>query len=482
MLERMEEAWSEFTALGAPKYRLTFVRKGESKTEAVNAGKFIDSLKKETRIAIESIKDKTAKKTVGNEYLFTPAEIMALWEHVYEENQAGWNVFITPIDPVRHYILLDDIKEHSLNSLKESGFCPSVILESSRDNYQAVVITTKESSPEAETTYGNKLMRVLNERFDGDRRISGGQHAFRLAGFDNTKPGRSRATVRLVESSDGPVLCCVTQAIMDHIRDTEPVLNYVANINKGDATDADIERAEKDWKFYYGVKYGNAVAMAKEKGADVTQVDRSSLDFRVVLALLSVGNLPAAIIVALQKLSPDIAKRHPATHRYASNCVNAAMSRLNKDLAGKVGEATEEKVLAVQKAWPHVFGSMVSSTTKKIGHSPETFQELSSVDYRTSLSLLARGHSPDAIVKAMMNLRTGGQDYRSTDLYIRNTVLSGVRFRERAGRQTPGERTGGNQQTILSPSEGRTVINSGMNLTSGANNPTRHLEYGTQER
>jgi hypothetical protein len=102
------------------------------------------------------------------------------WLHL--KNGAGRNIYIRPAGE-HGLTLLDDIGWRTVARLKEEGFEPAVLVETSPGNFQAWLhhgcILPKDLSTLA--------ARVLARRFSGNRAFADWRHYGRLAGFTNRK-------------------------------------------------------------------------------------------------------------------------------------------------------------------------------------------------------------------------------------------------------------------------------------------------------
>ena len=89
--------------------------------------------------------------------------------------------------------------------MKEAGFNPAVIVETSPGNYQAWLKHSKRLSKEVSTA----AARALAEKFGGDHGAADWRHFGRLAGFTNRKVKYLDAStglypfVRLIEAGGG---------------------------------------------------------------------------------------------------------------------------------------------------------------------------------------------------------------------------------------------------------------------------------------
>ncbi len=98
------------------------------------------------------------------------------------QNRAGRNIYIRPRG--EHDLnMVDDLTKDAVSAMKEAGFNPALIVETSPGNYQAWVKHPERLSKEVSTA----AARALAEKFGGDRGAADWRHFGRLAGFTNRK-------------------------------------------------------------------------------------------------------------------------------------------------------------------------------------------------------------------------------------------------------------------------------------------------------
>jgi hypothetical protein len=98
------------------------------------------------------------------------------------KNGRGRNIYIRPSGEHR-LTLIDDIGWHTVGRLKEEGFDPAIIVETSPGNFQ-VWLNHGEVLPKEFSTLA---ARLLARRFLGDPASADWRHYGRLAGFTNRK-------------------------------------------------------------------------------------------------------------------------------------------------------------------------------------------------------------------------------------------------------------------------------------------------------
>lgn len=98
------------------------------------------------------------------------------------QNREGRNIYIRP-KREHDLSMVDDLTEDAVSAMKQAGFNPAVIVETSPGNYQAWLKHSERLTKEASTA----AARALAERFGGDRGAADWRHFGRLAGFSNRK-------------------------------------------------------------------------------------------------------------------------------------------------------------------------------------------------------------------------------------------------------------------------------------------------------
>lgn len=98
------------------------------------------------------------------------------------QNSQGRNIYVRPKG--EHPLsMVDDLTAEAIQQMKQQGFEPCVVVETSPGNFQAWLNHGK-VLPKAESTLA---ARLLAERFGGDQGAADWRHFGRLAGFTNRK-------------------------------------------------------------------------------------------------------------------------------------------------------------------------------------------------------------------------------------------------------------------------------------------------------
>ena len=124
---------------------------------------------------------------VGNEAVMLPrvwdAEtLLRSVPWLRHQNRDGRNIYIRPRGE-HNLSLVDDLSRDGVLAMKQAGFAPAAIIETSPGNFQAWVKHPEQLTKEL----GTAAARRLAERFGGDPGAADWRHFGRLGGFTNRK-------------------------------------------------------------------------------------------------------------------------------------------------------------------------------------------------------------------------------------------------------------------------------------------------------
>ena len=294
-------AWAQqHDALDAPAYRLTLMSRVEGLPTYV-MGK--------------------GKGPGGTERTYTATEVARLIPYLSRENMLGRDVYITPMDPANHYIVVDDMTPETGAAFDAAGYRPALVQESSPGNQQAILRAPRLDTP-GEQTAANLVVVGLNQRY-GDASFSGVIHPFRMAGFANKKPGRNSAFTRIVRAAGG--ICAKTVELLAEAR-----ARIQASRGRRLAAESAQERpvAPRVLPAPQGVADARHDALrARELRFAASRgwaVNESAIDYRVARAMLAEGIEADEVAGALLRRSPAIEERHRDVSRYIDRTIAAA--------------------------------------------------------------------------------------------------------------------------------------------------------------
>jgi hypothetical protein len=98
------------------------------------------------------------------------------------QNSQGRNIYIRPKGE-HHLSMIDDLPATAIDRMKAEGFTPTLVVETSPNNFQAW-LNHGEVLPQRLSTLA---ARTLAEKFGGDKGAADWRHFGRLAGFTNRK-------------------------------------------------------------------------------------------------------------------------------------------------------------------------------------------------------------------------------------------------------------------------------------------------------
>jgi hypothetical protein len=132
----------------------------------------------------------------------TAVQVEAMNPWLRRENALGADIYIRPKGS-RGLVLLDDLKPEAVNRMKQEGYGPALVVETSASNYQAWVRVSPDPIPKQEAT---RAAQSLARTYGGDPASADWRHFGRLAGFTNQKPERAvegRAPFVLLREAKG---------------------------------------------------------------------------------------------------------------------------------------------------------------------------------------------------------------------------------------------------------------------------------------
>ena len=290
------QAWSvQSRALGSPHYRLTLKSRRDD-LPSFNVGK--------------------GRGAEGAEQFYTASDVSGMIPYLSAQNLKGRDIYLTPIDPKHHYLVVDDMTPDTLDAMTSKGWQPALVQESSQGNRQAILKVPRVDGPH-EQSVANALVVSLNREY-GDPNFSGAIHPFRMAGFANKKPGRDNAFTRIISAAG--VICEKAKSALAGIRAAfkpAPLPRIDDRPDRGliirpPASGGAFSRA-REMIFGLAVKNG-------------WTVDESRLDFNAARLLTADGMSVDEVAAGILEESPRLTERHRDPHGYAMRTAqNAAL-------------------------------------------------------------------------------------------------------------------------------------------------------------
>jgi len=325
-----QREWAkQSNALGAPYYRVTLTARRDG-LSTFNYGK--------------------GKGESGEEKLYTAADVRELIPYLARQNKAGYDIYITPMSPGWHYMVLDDTTAERLASLIiEHGVSHCLVQESSPGNLQAVFRVSKDMEGKDEQSLANRIVVWLNQGW-GDPKFSGVIHPFRMAGFANAKQkyeaaNGSRPLVRLVDYCNRP--CKVLGGRLDMLRREakaaagvvmKPTTSRSQPTPTQAAHPASRHAPDRDPATQFATELRQVRALVISLG---WQPDPSAMDYRAALAMLEGGWSADEVREGMLGASPGLAERHKSIVDYVERTVAAALVKARSGVAEDSGSSDD---------------------------------------------------------------------------------------------------------------------------------------------
>ncbi|WP_084637945.1 relaxase/mobilization nuclease domain-containing protein [Paracoccus sp. J55] len=317
-IEAKRRAWDhQHGALQAPAYRLTLMSRVEG-LASFNVGK--------------------DRGPDGTEKTYDADEVRALIPYLSAHNSRGRDIYLTPMDPANHYMVVDDMTPRALDDFLAAGYRPALVQESSAGNRQAVLKVPKELGRD-EQKAANAVVVDLNRRF-GDPNFSGVIHPFRMAGFSNKKPGRSNAFTKIIAAAGD--LCARAAAALDAARQ-----RIVGERTPAPVTDRPIPTPRPDHRAAPGGDAGAAFDRARAMAEGLADRrgwtrDESRLDYRAAQIMAEDGWQADEIGAAIMARSPNLVDRHRDPLGYATLTAENACMNLRADQPEPQGDHPQD--------------------------------------------------------------------------------------------------------------------------------------------
>lgn len=317
-IEAKRRAWdAQHGALQAPAYRLTLMSRVEG-LASFNVGK--------------------DRGPDGTEKTYDADEVRALIPYLSAHNSRGRDIYLTPMDPANHYMVVDDMTPRALDDFLAAGYRPALVQESSAGNRQAVLKVPKEQGRD-EQKAANAVVVDLNRRF-GDENFSGVIHPFRMAGFSNKKPGRDNAFTRIIQAAGD--LCARAAAALDAARQ-----RIAGERTPVPVADRPVAAPRSDHRAAHGGDAGAAFDRARAMAEGLADRqgwtrDESRLDYRAAQIMAADGWAVDEIGGAIVARSPNLGDRHRDPLGYATLTAQNALLTLRADQPEPQGDQPQD--------------------------------------------------------------------------------------------------------------------------------------------
>lgn len=241
-------------------------------------------------------------------------QIEALIPKLRLSNQRGFDVYLTPIDLEKHYLVVQGVTPERLVTMRAQGYTPALVQGSGDDEQQAVIKVPRSVGRKDEQELANAIEADINQRFGGGGHLMVGSKALPMAGFICHKP-KKMGLVTVVLEAIGQ-LCRRTFDRMATLR------------RKWDQAQEDEQRArqrelEKALLARKLVQFELDVQMYCRYATNVPSESPDQLDDVVALAMLKDGYLEDQVLAVL-RTSSQLEGRHPDIDLYLHGLMQRA--------------------------------------------------------------------------------------------------------------------------------------------------------------
>lgn len=288
----------------------------------------------------------------------TAEEVMGLIPWLKRQNAQGENIYIRPArsreEPL---VFLDDVSLATIDRMRQDGFAPAVVVESSPGNYQAWVRVQEDGVKLSEVV--RKAVSVeLCRRYGGDTGSRDAAHFGRLAGFTNRKPHHvsrdglfpyatlTRRTGKTATAGPRLVVDVGTRLAEANERSRQAALVESLRQTRSVFDDTD------PWWFY-------EQCLAHLKTDFGHDYDRSRADWIIATYLLERGHALATVAQVIADLSEDLQDRKTAhVADYVVRTVGKAdvwrelkaKGERYEDVSGQLLDLAQDRCVAIQGA------------------------------------------------------------------------------------------------------------------------------------
>jgi hypothetical protein len=247
----------------------------------------------------------------------TREEILAAIPQFDKYVYYGKNIIVTPMSHDKHHILVDDLTPEKLRQLEDDGYSPACVIESSPDNFQAVItVPSADGDTAKDRAAANKLTRELNQKY-GDPNLSGSVHGHRLPPFPNQKPKHRREdgsypeTV-LVEAPGGfcEKAAAALAAIRAEVREAEKKAREAEERGRACYQGRNAYSAG-DPSAAYWLHYEDVMKRRRGKS------DYSQIDGIIGIRMRVAGYNPSQVMSAIEENAPMMRKQNMSAEQYA---------------------------------------------------------------------------------------------------------------------------------------------------------------------
>jgi len=301
------DAWRvQAAALGAPAYQLTLKDRlrplGQERIDPIGQGK----------------KGQPAPS-------YSADQIQSLIPELRLSNQRGFDIYLTPIDPVHHHLVVHGLNTARLGALRAGGYTPALVQKSNESTLQAVMKISREAGRRDEQELADAVDVELNQQFGGKAASDVAPQTLPMAGFTHHQGTEKKSVLTVILDSLGQ-LCQKTWGRLVALRkETDQKMEEVATAQR--VAKKKGLRAAELVQFEMNVQAYRRYAVEADEAQSQDQIDA------VVAGGMLKEDYSFDQVVAVLRASPDLASRHVDTGAYVSAVVQRVQEALTAEKA-----------------------------------------------------------------------------------------------------------------------------------------------------
>lgn len=255
---------------------------------------------------------------------WTAQEIIKSISWLKVMNSKGYDIFIRPKGS-QGLVFFDDLNMGTIEKMKNDGYSPAVIIESSPMNFHGWLKVSETPIP---ANIATVICKSIAKRYQGDNDSADWRHYGRLAGFTNRKPKHidenGRQPFVLLSSGNGKMADKAGQLISQAIEAIEQ-LNAQNEIKQASIANRKTSGNLKDANQFYE---SELLGLESRYGSTM---DCSRADWMIVNKMINLGYSESSIKEAMEVFSPALDSRTSHSDDYINTTLDNAFGN-NKEV------------------------------------------------------------------------------------------------------------------------------------------------------
>ena len=299
------QAWRvQSMALGAPTYRLTLK----------------DGLRPLGRERVDTLgQGKNGQPATS----YSADQVESLIPALRLSNQSGFDIYLTPLDPAHHHLVVNGLKPAGLMALRAEGYMPALVQKSSENDLQVVMKVARDAEQKNEQGLVDAVELEFNQRF-GNKSTSDAGPVLPMAGFTQHQTPAKKSMLTVVLDSLGQMCRKTWTRLVALRKQSDQDIAADATAQKRELEKG--LRAARLFQFEMDAQTYRHYA-AETQGKSPDQIDAA------VAGDMLKEDYSSDQVVAVLRTSPNLAGRHVDIDLYVNDLVQRAQGAWEIDEA-----------------------------------------------------------------------------------------------------------------------------------------------------